>query len=203
MFTPTTWHSHHQALNLHSPTDLFPILHRTYRSPQRHYHTTTHIADCLTLLAQHQHLAQHPAEIAIALWFHDAVYHPQRTDNEERSAAWAKRYVQQAGLANDGCNRIAQLILATRHPAQPQTSDEQLIIDIDLSILGQSPERFAKYAIAIRQEYAWVPETVYRSKRRSLLQTFLNQASIYHTPTFQEQYELQARSNLQQAIKFL
>ncbi|MEM8637266.1 MAG: N-methyl-D-aspartate receptor NMDAR2C subunit [Cyanobacteria bacterium P01_G01_bin.54] len=201
LFTVTTWRSHRQALGLAPKTDLFPVLQRAYGAPQRHYHTATHIADCLDQLQCHQTLAERPAEVGIALWFHDAVYHSQRSDNEVRSAAWAQRYLSQEGLDIDVCDRITQLILATRHPARPQTVDEQLIIDIDLSILGRSESAFERYAIAIRHEYAWVPEMVYRSKRRAFLQILLAQETIYHTPTFRALYEVSARHNLRQAIE--
>ncbi len=41
------------------------------------------------LLAEYRHLAAKPAELAMAFYFHDAVYDPFLPDNEERSAALA------------------------------------------------------------------------------------------------------------------
>ncbi|MGB0562050.1 MAG: N-methyl-D-aspartate receptor NMDAR2C subunit [Spirulinaceae cyanobacterium] len=199
-FSAKTWRSHLQDLGLETKTDLFTILQRAYNAPHRHYHTATHIADCLAQLQQHQALALRPAEVAIALWFHDAVYHPQRSDNEARSAAWARRYLTAAGLKSDICDCITQLIRVTQHPARPQTTDEQLMVDIDLSILGRNPQEFEMYAIAIRHEYAWVPDAVYRTQRRAFLQRLLAQENIYHTPAFQSRYEASARCNLTQAI---
>lgn len=200
ILTIQRWRSPHQALGIESVAHVLLQLQRAYSSPLRHYHTAPHIADCLEQLEQYRHLAEHPAEVAIALWFHDAVYHPQRRDNEAKSAAWAQRYLYQAGLASSSRDRVVQLILATRHPGILNTPDEQLMVDLDLSILGQSPAQFEHYCRAIRAEYAWVPEVTYCAKRRSLLRAFLDQETIYQTPALRTQYEAPARQNLQNAI---
>lgn len=58
-----------------------------WAEPQRRYHTTAHLAqvlDRVDTLAGH---AADPDVVRLAVWFHDAVYRPDRTENEERSAA--------------------------------------------------------------------------------------------------------------------
>ena len=68
-------------------TELCGALLAAYAEPQRHYHSTQHLAECLHGFETVRHLAQRPAEVALALWFHDAVYDVQRHDNEAQSAA--------------------------------------------------------------------------------------------------------------------
>lgn len=178
-----------------------------YAEPQRHYHTQQHLAECLTglqeaLAAPEPPAVQAPAEIAMALWFHDAVYGFGVKDNEQRSAALAVSALQSAGVAADGVARVAALVLATQHTAAPTTLDEQLLVDLDLAILGASPERFAQYEQQIRQEYAWVPEATFREARARVLQGFIDRPVLYHTPWLRTQYEAQARANLRCACSF-
>lgn len=171
-----------------------------WSEPHRHYHTLQHLNECLTALdACTQDTAQ-KAGVAMALWFHDAIYDVRAHDNEIRSAAWAQAALAEHGASPALATRVSELILATQHSAEPSDDDARLIVDIDLAILGATPERFAEYETQIRAEYAWVAEDFYRLKRREILQGFLNRSHIYSTEPFQAQYEGMARTNLQAAI---
>jgi predicted metal-dependent HD superfamily phosphohydrolase len=167
-----------------------------YNESHRSYHTLRHLDECLERLDEARSLAQHPSEIEIALWFHDAIYEPRRSDNEERSAEWAWESAKAGSVSIEVCDRIRDLVLITHHHAAPKTDDEALMIDIDLAILGASPLRFDEYQRAIREEYKWVPRLVFEIKRRSILQQFLERERIYHTKYFADRFEQQARTNL-------
>ena len=120
-------------------TRLFGHLLAAYAEPHRRYHTQQHLQECLGHLQGAWGPAEHPGEVALALWFHDAVYAPDRHDNEPQSADWRGRAVVAAGWAPAVADRIHALILATRHDAAPATPDEALLVDIDLAILGAAP----------------------------------------------------------------
>jgi predicted metal-dependent HD superfamily phosphohydrolase len=182
--------------------DLFSELAAAYAEPTRHYHTRRHIAACLRDLTRWRDLAERPNEVAVALWFHDAVYDTHRDDNEARSADWAHRYLEAARAPREAITRVAAMIRATAaHVAAD--ADAALLLDIDLAILGASPRRFAAYDRAIRAEYAWVPEAQYRVARRRVLASFLERAAIYQTPQLRARYEARARSNLARLIRTL
>ncbi|MCW5213197.1 hypothetical protein VU04_09850 [Desulfobulbus sp. TB] len=181
---------------------IFDKLKQVYTEPGRHYHTDKHIADCLTLLQPLCHQATHPAEIAIALWFHDAVYDTRREDNEEQSAEWATSFLRASKVRQTIIDRIAQLIMVTK-THNPYDADTALMTDIDLSILGAQPHLFEQYDADIRREYAWVPEQQFRQGRMQVLNNFLERDNIYTTAYFLEQYEQQARVNLRRKIKQL
>lgn len=174
-----------------------------WAQPQRRYHTLRHLRDSLALLEPALAQALHPEEVEMALWFHDAVYVPRSIDNEQRSADWAEAALSRAGVAAEARERICALIMATRHGAQPVGPDEQLLVDVDLAILGAGAERFAEYDVEVREEYAWVPAPVYRHKRRQVLQDFLERPAIYSTPAFARRFEGPARANLARAIAAL
>lgn len=174
-----------------------------YEEPQRKYHTVQHLFECLQLIDTHLDLADEPAEIEMALWFHDAIYNVRRSDNEARSADWAEAELRQAGVASDRIERIKQHILATRHAVLPEGRDQSLLVDIDLAILGAPRSRFEEYEVQVRAEYSWVPGFVYRSKRRDILAEFVVRNPIYNTPGLREEFENQARENLAYSLEQL
>lgn len=179
---------------------LFTQLLNAYLQPHRVYHTVSHLEACLQQLDLAQKEAERPAEVEVALWFHDAVYIPKAVDNEAQSSLWATQSMQQPGVSPVAIGRIATMITATKHDHAPETRDCELLLDIDLSILGQTPEQFATYEHCIRSEYSWLPEQQYRTGRVNILKSLLQRSTIYYTPFFQERLETQARHNLEQSI---
>jgi predicted metal-dependent HD superfamily phosphohydrolase len=174
-----------------------------YGEPHRKYHTVQHLTECLDLLSQHLALAREPAEVEIALWFHDAIYDVKASDNEARSAEWAASELQQAAVSQERIARVKDHILATRHAVLPEGEDQMLLVDIDLSILGAPRARFGEYEAQVRAEYAWVPEFIFRRKRREVLSDFLARDPIYNTPALREALESQARTNLAHSLQLL
>lgn len=183
--------------------DVFQQLAAAYAEPTRFYHTAAHIADCLNQLDWGRDLAVRPDEVEGALWFHDAVYVPGASDNEDRSARMAESALSAGAALREVSERVARLVIATNHRDLASDPDAQLVCDIDLSILGRDADEFGEFERRIRQEYAWVPEPLYRRGRSEVLTGFLRRRSIYHTDRFAERYEAAARRNLEQVLAFL
>jgi predicted metal-dependent HD superfamily phosphohydrolase len=182
------------------PSEILEELLSAYSSGDRYYHNLAHIQDCLAIFDETRFLADSPEAVELAIWFHDAVYDPKRSDNEEKSAAWAKSAIAQSGLSIDLAEYVSHLILATCHNAIDQDRDTQLLMDVDLSILGQEAEIFWQYEDNIRKEYAWVPEDLFNQKRIAILHSFLERSHIYYLEIYRNRFEEQARQNLEQAI---
>jgi predicted metal-dependent HD superfamily phosphohydrolase len=170
-----------------------------YSEPHRHYHNARHIYDCFRELEAVKLLARDPLAIDLAILFHDAVYDPRRSDNEDQSALLAARALADF-FSRETIASVKMLIDATRHHSIPTNLDAQLLVDIDLSILGQSADRFDEYEQQIRQEYLFVPENLFREKRAGILERFLARPSIFQTDFFRERYEASARMNLARSV---
>jgi predicted metal-dependent HD superfamily phosphohydrolase len=183
-----------------NPDDVIFDIQNRYAEPHRKYHTIQHLEECLDTFQQVKALAQHPAAVEMALLFHDVIYDVHRHDNEFESAELADRWLTKGSVKREVIDRIKSLILVTQHSNVPQDADECLLVDIDLAILGADAERFWEYDQQIRQEYAFVPETLYNQKRYEILNGFLLRPSIYSTQYFQEFLEIRARENLQSLI---
>jgi predicted metal-dependent HD superfamily phosphohydrolase len=177
-------------------------LKQAYAEPQRHYHNQQHISECLAEFDGAKHLSQQPAAVELALWFHDAVYDPKAADNEERSAALAGNCLEIGGLPKLA-ESVRELIMATKFHNAAVGSDSSLMVDVDLTILGQGAERFTEYEAQIREEYRWVPDPVFKPKRAEILQRFLERTRIYTTDFLATKYEQQARRNLANSIGLL
>lgn len=197
------WHSLMGSLGLSAAPDVYAALCQAYGEKHRHYHTHEHINAMLRHLDACKNQVLIADELELAIWYHDAIYRPFSSTNEADSAAWAGEFLQQQGYPAAGIHRVQGLIMATEHNGPAKTTDQQWLVDIDLSILGTRPEVYAEYEQQLRREYRWVPGFLFRKKRAALLQTFLDQLPIYHTPFFQDRYEAAARNNLKTAVEQL
>ena len=172
-----------------------------YATPPRAYHNLDHIRHCLAEFANVRDLAQEPDALEAAIWYHDAVYNPRQHDNEARSAEFAVREL--AGIDADVLATVQRLVCATTHGQAATDADAGIMLDADLAILGQPRPVFDAYERGIRNEYAWVPEALFRERRAEILRAFLARPSIYHTPAMRERYEAAARANLKRSLQRL
>lgn len=195
-----SWSQAWRALGIAAPDPaLFDTLLARYSEPHRHYHTLQHLGECLDLLDAHAAEAQRPAEVALALWFHDAIYDVHGHDNEAASADWAGAALRAHRLADEVAQRVHALVMATQHSAVPEGRDAELLIDIDLSILGADAQRFAEYERQIRAEYAHVPPAEFEPRRREILGRLGARQPLYRTAAIRDAREAQARINLDRA----
>lgn len=173
--------------------------------PGRAYHNFSHVEDCLAKLDWVGGLTPDDRLLLrYALLWHDSVYDPARSDNEERSAERAGRDLLQAGLGAAHVAEVRRLILLTKgRLVGPGDRLGALLVSIDLSILGEEPGRYRAYAEAIRREYAHVPDDLYRAGRRGVLETLLAADPLYPDPRFRDRYEGRARINMAKEIASL
>lgn len=155
---------------------LHAALLTAWAEPARFYHTQQHLYECLTL-AHEWSLdldAHDQAVLTLAIWFHDAVYVPGAVDNERQSANWAVRALTESGLASEEVSAVERLVLATEHTGTPPAREPlvDLMLDVDLAILGASKQRFQEYQSQVRHEYAFVPDAAYQVGRFKVLDVF-------------------------------
>jgi len=179
-----------------------------YQAEGRHYHNLAHIEAMLVLAADYRALFGDPEAVEAAIWFHDAIYDSKAKDNEARSAALAGKKL--AGRTDAGrLDRIGAMILATATHQLPRfdddtaTRDASLFLDMDLSILGAAPDAFDAYERAVRREYDWVEEPMWRAGRGAVLKDFLARPRIFHTEEFRQRFEPQARLNMARSLEAL
>jgi predicted metal-dependent HD superfamily phosphohydrolase len=181
--------------------------------PARHYHTIVHLWEMTLYLNRLGDAAAYLSEIEkwiifLAIMFHDAVYDPKSSTNEEDSANLFQAFAADTDLTRknpDACQQVATFILTTKKHEVLDTNSTglALFLDIDMAVLGKTPGAYIQYAALIRREYSHVPRWVYRSKRAEVLEAFLQQPRIFGTPVLRELLEPQARDNLRAEIAAL
>ena len=179
--------------------ELYGALCSAYTESQRHYHSIQHIVECLEHFHQIKTYLDDTLSVELAIWFHDVIYNPKAHDNEQQSADYMQRMLENV-LGAEQIAKIYAWILATKAHAPTADTDLAYLLDIDLVILASDPMRFAEYERQIQQEYAWVEPSLYVQKRQQVLRHFLETQPLYQTPFFQKCYERLAKQNLAQAL---
>ncbi|GHC59940.1 HD domain-containing protein [Streptomyces flavofungini] len=175
-----------------------------WAEPHRRYHTTEHLTAVLTHIdTLHSH-ATSPHLVRLAAWFHDAVYAPDRSENEERSARLAERALPEAGLTPAATAEVARLVrLTTTHDPAEGDANGEVLCDADLAILAAPPDLYAAYAAAVREEYAFVPDEAFREGRANVLRQLLALPRLFRTEYGATHWEPRARENLTTELDLL
>lgn len=192
-----------KRLGLPENRDSYNKLVDAYSEKHRQYHNVSHLCSVLTRLDEVEHLTEQKDEMALALWFHDAVYKPFSKSNESDSADWARKFLDENDMSEQVQERVHRLVMATSHSSVPKSDDEKLIVDIDLSILGRPEDQYAQFEAGVRCEYRKVPSCIYASSRKAVLRGFLQRDRIYSSEPFYMALEGQARRNLQSELSRL
>ncbi|HZT63588.1 MAG TPA: hypothetical protein VFA36_10670, partial [Burkholderiales bacterium] len=83
--------------------------------------------------------------------------------------------------------------------------DLAVVLDIDMSILGEPWERYRRYADGVRAEY--VPAAVsarrFAAGRMMFLSRLLGGGAIFHTPEGADRWERAARQNVARELEDL
>ncbi|WAZ22497.1 hypothetical protein STRCI_003754 [Streptomyces cinnabarinus] len=175
-----------------------------WREPQRRYHTVEHLTAVLDRIDVLEEYAEDPAVVRLAAWFHDAVYFPDRSENEERSARLAERALAEAGVPAEKAARVVRLVrLTVTHDPADDDRDGQVLCDADLAILAAPPSAYAAYTAAVREEYHFVPSDAFRAGRAAILRQLLDLPRLFRTPYGSEKWEATARYNLTSELEML
>ncbi|MGW0814324.1 HD domain-containing protein [Streptomyces viridiviolaceus] len=175
-----------------------------WQEPQRHYHTLTHLTAVLHRVDELEEYADDPDVVRLAAWFHDAVYLPDRSENEERSARLAERALPEAGVSGAKTAEVARLVrLTVGHDPADGDRNGQVLCDADLAVLASSPSAYAAYAAAVRQEYHFVPDDAFRTGRAAVLRQLLDLPRLFRTPHGQREWEATARYNIAGELEML
>ena len=190
------------ALGLPENNDLGVDLALAYDESHRYYHTQQHLKECMVLLDKFEDKFIKPAEVKLALYFHDIVYDPKSNTNEIESSAHAVNFLRSINAPVSLQQRIHDLVMMTvNHTPPARDYDAYLMIDIDLAILGSEPDRFKEYQSQIRKEFKHVDRHEFIQARNEFLKKFLDYDTIFHTPYFRGHYERSAKENITKLIQ--
>jgi predicted metal-dependent HD superfamily phosphohydrolase len=173
-----------------------------WSEPHRRYHDLAHLAAVLGIVDQLAAAAADPAAVRLAAWYHDVAYDPQRSDNEEVSAARAR--IGLLGLVDDATlAEVERLVLLTAgHDPLPDDANGAVLCDADLAVLASPPPAYVGYASAVREEYGHLSDAEFTACRIAVLEQLLALPTLFRTPAAQQWTE-PARANLAAELSLL
>lgn len=145
---------------------------KMWNDPSRLYHGKSHLDDLIQQIQNYQQISSKEREMLflIAL-FHDIIYDPQRTDNEERSADFFLNSVK--NQTND-IREISKCILDTRnHNSSSLIS--KIFCEMDMDIVKRPLQDLLKWEEGISFEYSFLSTNEYIIRRTAFLEKIIQQ----------------------------
>lgn len=176
-------------------------IQKKYSSKFRHYHNLEHLEHMLNELDEVRSQVKDLDTLLFAIFYHDIVYKPTKSDNEHQSALLFEKRISPTSFSNIAAC-VTQIELTKEHQRSTD-NDTNILLDLDLSILGKNPQEYLQYSKNIRKEYQIYPDFMYRKGRKKVLKHMLELESIYKTTFFKQAYEHQARENLRRELSQL
>jgi predicted metal-dependent HD superfamily phosphohydrolase len=180
-------------------TEWFDAVIARHREPARHYHDVRHVGWVVRhviAIAERAPLDDLDATV-VAAFFHDAVYDPRRSDNEEASARLAEHALIELEWGAGRMQRVADLVLATAgHDVERADRDTCVLLAADLAVLAAEPSRYSDYATAVRREYAHVDDEAWREGRSAVLRSLLDKTRLFAPDLGLDDWESRARANM-------
>jgi len=174
-------------------------IEKNYSSKFRFYHNLKHIEVMLMELEKVESEVKDLDSLIFSIYYHDIIYKATRSDNEEKSALL---FQNRLSKFFDVKKSILQ-IEATKEHKYSKDEDTNILLDLDLIILGKSKDEYRKYIKNIRKEYKVYPDFIFKKGRKKVLIHMLSQKSIFKTNFFKLKYEKEARENLKTELKEL
>jgi predicted metal-dependent HD superfamily phosphohydrolase len=181
-------------------------IEKKYSSSNRFYHNLGHIKSMLLEVKKFQNEINDYDSVLFAIWFHDIIYEPNNTDNEEKSAECSRAFLNNLDYEKNRINKVIDLILRTKDHSNQilnEDLDAQIFLDCDIIIFASERKDYLNYAKSVRNEYSSIPDTIYHKGRINVLESFLNKNYIFRNKSFQKLYEKKARKNVRFEIKML
>lgn len=182
------------------PEEFHKIVQR-YSESRRYYHNLDHLNRIFILCDQ---MKIEDPDIILAIFYHDIIYNPILGDNERKSAAFAGKSLERVGFNRERTERIGEMILATRdHLEGEYDRATELLLDLDISILGAEIDEYEMYSDGVRREYSWVPDDRFRRNRGKFLHGIFEAEHIFRTEKFRKRFEKKARENVSRELASL
>ncbi|MHB1064390.1 MAG: HD domain-containing protein [Georgenia sp.] len=175
-----------------------------WQEPDRHFHNIKHLVDLLARVDELSQETHDPDAVRLAAWYHGAIFNSAVSkvyarsggEDEVASAELASAELTALGVPAATVARIAEMITnLRRHDADVRDIDCLALCDADLGILAVEPQRYRSYRVAVRAEYAQIPDRHYLEARAAIVGKLLARRNIFLSP-MGARWEDRARENL-------
>ena len=150
----------------------YTMLLDMWNESHRYYHNQNHLLELIDMINERKdQLSQKEYEkLMITALFHDIIYDPKRTDNEEQSVRFFEELCYD--VKREDIQHIKQMILDTKtHETEDQLS--KMFCEMDMSIVESDYEKLLEWENGISKEYESFGE-MYRPARLEFLEKMMN-----------------------------
>jgi len=143
-----------------------------WNESHRHYHNQNHLLDLINQINEKKNSFDSQSDyekMVLCALFHDCVYDPMRSDNEEKSAEFFENCCQEK---NTDTQEIKQMILDTK-THESTTSLSEKFNHLDMNIVERDFEQLLEWETGIGQEYKAYGE-LYKVGRLHFLESLLD-----------------------------
>jgi pantetheine-phosphate adenylyltransferase len=171
--------------------DLYDLV-EMYTEPHRHYHNHDHLESMFNYVDTWSEYPDSQDKIMYtAIWFHDAVYDPTKSDNEEKSIDLFINSHTFQDMTVGERNIVVDMIEATKDHAKGYDQLDSVkkkyqkvfkeFLDADLWELKKKDlplNRTVEIEMAVFKEYGFVPFNIYKKERIKILEKFKETLSL-------------------------
>jgi len=183
--------------------DSWARLLERWSEPHRRYHGVRHLSAVLLFVDEFGDHAEDPDAVRLAAWYHDAIYDPRASDNEERSAVMAEGELAELGVVAERVAEAARLVrLTAGHDPADGDRNGELLNDADLLVLASPPQAYLAYVNSVREEYGHLTDDVFRAGRAAVLESLLGAPRLFRLEALTS-LEAAARRNLSAELTLL
>jgi pantetheine-phosphate adenylyltransferase len=174
----------------------YDSIQELWTSEGRVYHNLEHLQDLIDQI--NEWCTKYEADelmkdkLLLLAIFHDAIYDPTKSNNEEQSAEYFKHRVS-LSFGADLVEEIYEAILDTQTHQEPSSKISDVFLEMDMNVIYNSSfDELLAYEKKIFQEYQFVNWANYREKRLEFLQschTPATDARISHLFEYVKNYQ--------------
>ncbi|KAL7307978.1 hypothetical protein TKK_0000068 [Trichogramma kaykai] len=207
------WREATQGLDEAASESWLVRVQEAYGDAKRTYHNLETLGEKLAAYAEARDCLKNPRAMLLAIFFQNLDYDPKALDGDPKNLDQFEAFAAEVGIEADSdlAKDTRELLeAATTNSTEAHkidgvygSEDAHYLLDLDMAVLGSSPDKYADYCDKIRGEYSFLSEPMYTALRLKVLQNFLQIPNIFATKEFREKYEEQARTNIKSEIELL
>lgn len=144
-----------------------------WNESHRAYHTLNHLNDLIDQINENKsYFSEKDYEkLVITSLFHDCIYDPTKSNNEEMSAEFFENCC--IDKSNKDIQEIKQMIIDTK-THQPTTKLSEAFSKYDMSIVERDFNQLLEWEKGISQEFSVYPKEQYKEGRLKFLESLLD-----------------------------
>ena len=144
-----------------------------WNESHRHYHNLNHLNDLIDQINENKskYSEKEYEKLMLAALFHDCVYNPMSSDNEEKSAEF---FIECClDKTNSDVLEVKQIILDTK-THQSTTNLSESFNHYDMSIVERDFEQLLEWEKGISEEFSVYPKEQYKEGRLKFLESLMD-----------------------------